>query len=99
MIDACSDLNNKQKQLIQASGEILRPFFMLKGGDLMTKEQKGLYRDAEELKNILVKTLDGHKFRLDCGHHITFVDIPVKKSTLSGRLVPMNPGMGFQWFR
>ncbi len=38
----------------------------------MTKKQKGLYRDVEELKNILVKALKGHKFRLDCGHHITF---------------------------
>ena len=38
----------------------------------MTKEQKGFYQDADELKEILIKALKGHKFRLDCGHHITF---------------------------
>ncbi|RZB31319.1 MAG: hypothetical protein SRB2_04844 [Desulfobacteraceae bacterium Eth-SRB2] len=38
----------------------------------MTKEQKKAYQDVEVLKAILSKTLAGAKFRLDCGHHITF---------------------------
>ncbi|MBN1903695.1 MAG: hypothetical protein JW927_01220 [Deltaproteobacteria bacterium] len=38
----------------------------------MTKEQKALYQEANALKDILIKTLSGRKFKLDCGHHITF---------------------------
>ena len=38
----------------------------------MTKEQKNEYQDVEVLKEILSKTVTGRKFRLDCGHHITF---------------------------
>ena len=38
----------------------------------MTKEQEKEYRDVEVLKEILYKTVGGKKFRLDCGHHITF---------------------------
>jgi len=38
----------------------------------MTKEQKKQYHEAKLLKQILTRTLGGMKFRLDCGHHITF---------------------------
>lgn len=38
----------------------------------MTKAQKGAYQEADLLKGILLKALEGRKFRLDCGHHITF---------------------------
>jgi len=37
----------------------------------MTKEQKGDYRGCDELRDIL-KNLAGMKFKLDCGHHVTF---------------------------
>ena len=38
----------------------------------MTKAQKQLYREPEALKDILRKALYGKKFRLECGHYITF---------------------------
>ena len=38
----------------------------------MTKEQEKEYQDVEVLKEILTTTVAGKKFRLDCGHHITF---------------------------
>ena len=38
----------------------------------MTKEQEKEYQNVEKLKKILSKTIAGAKFRLDCGHHITF---------------------------
>jgi len=38
----------------------------------MTKEQEKEYQEVEVLKEILSKTVAGKKFRLDCGHHITF---------------------------
>jgi len=38
----------------------------------MTIEQKSIYQEIDELRQILIKTLDGCKFKLDCGHHITF---------------------------
>lgn len=38
----------------------------------MTKEQKERYQNPEQLKDILEQALDGKKFRLQCGHHITF---------------------------
>ena len=38
----------------------------------MTKDKIKEYQDVSELKAILAKTLTGKKFRLDCGHHITF---------------------------
>ncbi|WDP89025.1 MAG: hypothetical protein HUN04_04475 [Desulfobacter sp.] len=37
----------------------------------MTKQQKEAYQDVEELKKI-IRSLKGRKFRLDCGHHVTF---------------------------
>ena len=37
----------------------------------MTKKQKQVYEDTEVLRQILVH-LKGRKFRLDCGHHVTF---------------------------
>ena len=38
----------------------------------MTNEQEKQYQEPELLKEILTRTLRGMKFRLDCGHHITF---------------------------
>ena len=37
----------------------------------MTKEQESKYEDTEVLRQIIT-ALKGRKFRLDCGHHITF---------------------------
>ena len=37
----------------------------------MTKEQEEAYQDADELREI-IKQLKGRKFKLDCGHHVTF---------------------------
>ena len=37
----------------------------------MTNQQKEVYEDTEALKQI-IKNLKGRKFRLDCGHHVTF---------------------------
>ena len=38
----------------------------------MTKKQEKEYQDTDTLRKILVETLQGMKFRLDCGHHVTF---------------------------
>lgn len=38
----------------------------------MTKEQKTHYSEPEQLRDILKRVLDGKKFTLDCGHHVTF---------------------------
>ena len=38
----------------------------------MTSEQKSQYSGPEELKDILKRVLDGRKFKLLCGHHVTF---------------------------
>ncbi len=38
----------------------------------MTKKEKKRYAEPELLRDILQRTLTGKKFRLDCGHHITF---------------------------
>ena len=38
----------------------------------MTKEQEKEYQDTDTLREILLDTLQGMKFRLDCGHHVTF---------------------------
>jgi len=37
----------------------------------MTKEKIAAYEASENLKKI-IETLKGRKFRLDCGHHVTF---------------------------
>jgi len=37
----------------------------------MTNQQKEVYEDTEALKQI-IKNLKGRKFKLDCGHHVTF---------------------------
>ena len=37
----------------------------------MTEQEKKLYENTEVLKQI-IKDLKGRKFRLDCGHHVTF---------------------------
>jgi len=38
----------------------------------MTKEQESRYHDIAELRDILEKTLNGKKYKLQCGHHVTF---------------------------
>lgn len=38
----------------------------------MTRQQKSAYSEPEILRDILKRALAGKKFRLDCGHHITF---------------------------
>ena len=40
-------------------------------GGNMTKQQKEAYQDVTALREI-IQQLKGKKFRLDCGHHITF---------------------------
>ncbi len=37
----------------------------------MTNKQKESYQDTDTLRRILGQ-LKGRKFRLDCGHHVTF---------------------------
>ena len=37
----------------------------------MTREEKKRYEDTDALREIF-RNLKGRKFRLDCGHHITF---------------------------
>jgi hypothetical protein len=37
----------------------------------MTKEQRKLYRQTAQLRKLL-SILKGRKFKLDCGHHVTF---------------------------
>ncbi|MFH2059649.1 MAG: hypothetical protein ABIJ59_12200 [Pseudomonadota bacterium] len=37
----------------------------------MTKEQRQLYQNPEKLREIILQ-LKGKKFKLDCGHHVTF---------------------------
>jgi hypothetical protein len=38
----------------------------------MTKEEKARYDEPELLGDILKRVLAGKKFRLHCGHHVTF---------------------------
>jgi hypothetical protein len=38
----------------------------------MTKEEQSKYRPSNELRQILIQALEGRKFILDCGHHVTF---------------------------
>ncbi len=37
----------------------------------MTKDQLQLYQDTEILRDI-IRQLKGRKYKLDCGHHLTF---------------------------
>ncbi len=37
----------------------------------MTEKEKAQYRPVEELKAVIA-SLNGKKYTLDCGHHITF---------------------------
>lgn len=37
----------------------------------MTQEEMAKYDDVEELRKHIM-SLQGRKFRLDCGHHVTF---------------------------
>lgn len=45
--------------------------FVFTEGD-MTKKEMEKYAATELLREILHRTLKGKKFRLDCGHHVTF---------------------------
>jgi len=38
----------------------------------MTREKEAEYEETEKLRRILAEELQGKKFRLDCGHHVTF---------------------------
>jgi hypothetical protein len=38
----------------------------------MTKEEESKYRPSNELRQILIQALEGKKFVLDCGHHVSF---------------------------
>ena len=37
----------------------------------MTREEKDRYRETDELRRILSQ-FKGMRFKLDCGHHVTF---------------------------
>ena len=37
----------------------------------MTQAEKAKYRETDELRELL-SVLKGRKFKLDCGHHVTF---------------------------
>ena len=64
----------------------------------MTKEEKERYDGPELLRDILQRTLAGKKFRLDCGHYVSFGhflgnDITIingKNSKLSAHSVATN---------
>jgi hypothetical protein len=38
----------------------------------MTKKEKERYQEPELLRDILQRTLAGRKFRLQCGHYVTW---------------------------
>ena len=38
----------------------------------MIKEAEAKYDESESLRKLLDENLTGRKFRLDCGHHVTF---------------------------
>jgi hypothetical protein len=38
----------------------------------MTNEEKERYQSPEQLREILERILAGKKFRLECGHHVTW---------------------------
>ena len=37
----------------------------------MEKDKRDLYQETDKLREI-IQSLQGQKFKLDCGHHITF---------------------------
>lgn len=45
-------------------------FFLLEA--TMTKKQKAEYGEADELRTLLEQTLAKKKFKLHCGHHVSF---------------------------
>ena len=52
----------------------------------MTREQEERYKDTDDLREV-IKALKGMKFKLDCGHHVTFGhrlsnDITIRNSSL-----------------
>jgi hypothetical protein len=38
----------------------------------MTKKEKAQYDVTDALRDILKQALDGKKYRLDCGHYVSF---------------------------
>jgi hypothetical protein len=52
--------------------EIAPPFLRLDKRAQMTKEQKNSYQETDILRQVLIQALDGRKFQVDCGHHVTF---------------------------
>lgn len=38
----------------------------------MTKEEESKYHSTDELRQIFIQALEGKKFVLDCGHHVSF---------------------------
>ena len=38
----------------------------------MTKEEKSRYSAPEALRDILKRVLSGQKYRLECGHYVSF---------------------------
>lgn len=38
----------------------------------MTNDEKGQYSEPKLLKDILERVLKGKKFRLECGHYVSF---------------------------
>lgn len=49
----------------------LGAFAILKEGKFMTRQQIEKYQDVEQLR-LFLNQLKGMKFKLDCGHHVTF---------------------------
>ena len=41
----------------------------------MTRKQKQQYQEPEILRDILQRVLAGHKYKLDCNHHVTFAEV------------------------
>ena len=45
---------------------------MFKEDATVTKSQRKQYNEVDSLRELLRRTLTGKKFKLDCGHHVTF---------------------------
>ncbi|MFC1827112.1 hypothetical protein ACFLZQ_04190 [Thermodesulfobacteriota bacterium] len=41
----------------------------------MTKKQKQQYQEPEMLRDILQRVLAGQKYKLDCSHYVTFMEV------------------------
>jgi len=53
----------------------------------MTKKQRQLYQEPEKLREIIMH-LKGQKFKLDCGHRITFGHYLGSDITIRNGVVP-----------